>query len=64
MSPLGVFSLLCGTILQLENPESVFQFLAYYVVSCLVGFFIQGVIILPLIQWIFFFSILQVSRHS
>jgi hypothetical protein len=50
MSPFGVFSLLCGTILKLENPDNVFQYLAYLVITGVVGSFIQGIIILPLLQ--------------
>jgi len=49
-SPLGVFSLLCGTILQLEDPNDIFQSLSLYIISCIVGFIIQSVIALPLLR--------------
>ena len=50
MSPVGVFSLLCGTIIQLEQPSKVFQSLSLYVTTCFVGFLLQGVLVLPLLQ--------------
>jgi len=50
-SPLGIFSLLCGTIIQLDNSEDVFRSISFYLASCLVGLTIQSVIVLPIMYF-------------
>jgi Na+/H+-dicarboxylate symporter len=50
-SPIGVFSILCGCILQMNNPNKIIQSLSLFITTCTVGFIIQGVIVLPLLRY-------------
>jgi len=49
-SPIGVFSILCGAFLEMNNPKEIIQSLSLFITSCVVGFIIQGVIVLPLLR--------------
>ena len=50
-SPLGVFSILCGAFVQMNNPKDIIQSLSLYITSCVVGFIIQCIIVLPLLRY-------------
>ncbi|KAL1517188.1 hypothetical protein ABEB36_000985 [Hypothenemus hampei] len=51
LSPLGILFLVCAEILEMENMASVMSGLGLYFVTVLLGLFIQGFIILPLLYF-------------
>jgi Na+/H+-dicarboxylate symporter len=52
ISPLGICSLICVAVLQMDDPEVLFKNISYYMLTVLVGLFIHGFIILPAIYLI------------
>ncbi|CAF0913995.1 unnamed protein product, partial [Brachionus calyciflorus] len=46
-SPIGIMSLVCVAVLEMENPEAVFKSISYYMMTVLIGLAIQGIIVLP-----------------
>lgn len=50
-SPLGVFSILCGAMIEINTcMNELFKSLSLYITSCVVGFIVQGVFVLPLLR--------------
>jgi Na+/H+-dicarboxylate symporter len=52
-SPIGIFSLVCGTVLNMNDPEALFARVSYYVLCVLIGLFVHSCIVLP---GIYFFT--------
>ena len=50
MSPIGVFSLVFGAILEQEKLGFVAEALGFYTLCCFLSSFVQGLIVLPLLQ--------------
>ncbi|CAF0914845.1 unnamed protein product [Brachionus calyciflorus] len=46
-SPIGICSLICGSILNMDDPKIVFEKISLYVLTVLLGLIIHGCIILP-----------------
>lgn len=46
-SPIGICSLVCSSVLNMENPVAVFEKISYYMMTVLIGLFLHGLIILP-----------------
>ena len=44
VSPLGISSLVCVAVLEMEDPETTFKSISYYMMTVLVGLAIQGFI--------------------
>lgn len=51
-SPIGVFSLVLATILEMQDPAEVFQSIALYMVTVIVGLIVHGMILLPLLFFV------------
>jgi Na+/H+-dicarboxylate symporter len=49
ISPLGIASLICVAVLEMDDPDVVFRSISYYMLTVLVGLAIHGFIILPAI---------------
>ena len=47
LSPVGIFFLICGSIVEMKEPKETFQRLGLYVLTVMLGLFIHGLIILP-----------------
>ncbi|XP_041035119.1 neutral amino acid transporter B(0) [Carcharodon carcharias] len=52
-APFGIMFLVAGKILEMENVLLLFTSLGKYICCCIVGHFIHGLIVLPLIYFIF-----------
>jgi Na+/H+-dicarboxylate symporter len=52
-SPIGVCFLIAGQLVEVENIESIFKTLGLYFMTVIVGLFVHGFIILPLIFTVF-----------
>ncbi|XP_078389568.1 neutral amino acid transporter B(0) isoform X2 [Cetorhinus maximus] len=52
-APVGIMFLVAGKILEMENVLLLFTSLGKYICCCIVGHFIHGLILLPLIYFIF-----------
>jgi Na+/H+-dicarboxylate symporter len=48
-SPVGIWSLICGAVINMDDPKLVFAKISYYAMTVLIGLFIHGCIVLPLI---------------
>jgi Na+/H+-dicarboxylate symporter len=46
---VGIWSLICGAVLNMDDPKLVFAKISYYAMTVLIGLFIHGFIVLPLI---------------
>lgn len=44
ISPVGIFSLIIATIIEMKNPSQVFQRISLYMVTVIVGLAIHGII--------------------
>jgi Na+/H+-dicarboxylate symporter len=49
LSPIGLCSLVCASILELDDPQAVFHKLSFYMLTVLVGLAIEALVVLPLI---------------
>ncbi|RNA40028.1 excitatory amino acid transporter 3 [Brachionus plicatilis] len=47
ISPLGIMSLVCVAVLEMEDPVAVFKSISYYMMTVFIGLGIQGLIFLP-----------------
>lgn len=52
-SPIGICSLICGSIVNMEDISGIFEKISMYTLTVLLGLFIHGVIVLPAIYVIF-----------
>ena len=53
LAPFGVFSLICGEILSMEDYRIMFGQMGFYIGTVLTGLTIHGLIVLPLIFSVF-----------
>ena len=49
LAPIGVFFLIIGQILEMQNLGESFQLLGWYLLTVVVGISFHGLIVLPLI---------------
>ncbi|CAF0717381.1 unnamed protein product [Brachionus calyciflorus] len=47
VSPIGIFSLIIATVIEMKNPSQVFQRISMYMVTVILGLIIHAFIILP-----------------
>jgi solute carrier family 1 (neuronal/epithelial high affinity glutamate transporter), member 1 len=52
VSPLGIGSLVCGTILEMDDPWELFKSISFYIITLLTGLLFHGFIVLPLIFYL------------
>ena len=52
-SPIGICSLICGSIITMEDISGIFEKISLYTLTVLLGLFIHGFIVLPAIFLIF-----------
>lgn len=52
-APIGVCFILASKIASMDKPKEEFAALAYYMLTVLLGLFIHGFVILPIIYFIF-----------
>ncbi|KAM5209680.1 neutral amino acid transporter B(0) [Hipposideros larvatus] len=52
-APVGILFLVAGKIVEMENVEMLFASLGKYILCCLVGHAIHGLLVLPLIYFLF-----------
>jgi Na+/H+-dicarboxylate symporter len=51
-SPLGISSLICVAVLEMQDPIKTFTSISYYMLTVLIGLAIQGFILLPLLYMV------------
>lgn len=51
-SPLGIMSLVAAKVVEMDDPETVFQQLLFYFLTVIAGLFVHGFIVLPLIFFV------------
>jgi Na+/H+-dicarboxylate symporter len=49
LAPIGVFFLIIGQILEMQNLGESFQLLGWYLLTVVVGILLHGLLVLPLI---------------
>lgn len=52
-APVGILFLVAGKIVEMENVEMLFASLGKYILCCLLGHAIHGLLVLPLIYFLF-----------
>lgn len=52
-SPIGICSLICGSIINMDDLSNIFEKISLYTLTVLLGLFIHGFLVLPAIYLIF-----------